>query len=273
VPLAGAAACQAADCALEAATQRAAAALSAGDTGVAVYPLAPGAAATPSETFRPPSRDPPPLDPRASPGPCSARVLRPVPLLCAPAVALDGDGSVWPAGLSRVPSAPASAASAAQPYSSPAVWQLVAVRYAAPLAGTPVARGLPAVFVPAHGAAAVAGAAAARASAAARAVGETAAVERGDARMRKRPAPTMGSLEATLHGGVDAWAGSKRPRAKDLGGSFIRPVPQQVLDNASTTKATLQDLCRERTIAFGDTDSEQSLRTSLRRLNASSTTV
>jgi len=51
------------------------------------------------------------------------------------------------------------------------------------------------------------------------------------------------------------------------------PVPQQLLDEASATKELLQDLCCERTIAFGDTDSAQSLKTSLPRFNASSSTV
>ena len=50
-------------------------------------------------------------------------------------------------------------------------------------------------------------------------------------------------------------------------------MPQQALDNPSTTKATLQDPCQKRTIVFGDSDSEQSLRTSLRRFDASSATV
>jgi len=300
VPLAGAAMRQAADSALVAATRRAADTLSAGDTRVAVFPLAPEATATPPATARLPPGDPPPLRPRAFPGPCAAPVLLPVPLLSAPAVALGGDGAVPPAHLSRVPSAPASAASVAQPSSppavqparlsrvpsapasaasvaqtssSPAVRPSVAVNPAAPLAGTQAVRGPSAVFVSAHEAAAAASAEEARASAAARDAGATAAVARGESNKRKRPAPTVEPLEAALHGVVDAWVASKRPRAEDLRGSSILPVPQSVPDNASTTKATLRDLCRERTIAFGDTDSEHSLRTSLRRFNACSTTV
>jgi len=50
-------------------------------------------------------------------------------------------------------------------------------------------------------------------------------------------------------------------------------VPQQLLDDISTTKSMLQDLLHERTIALGITDSEHSLRTRLRRFNASSKAV
>jgi len=126
-----------------------------------------------------------------------------------------------------------------------------------------------AVLFAARGAAAAAGSRAARASDAALVAGRAGVVARGAAQKRKRPAATIGDLEAVLHTGVSDWVGSKRPRAANPRASFIPPVPQQLLDDASTTKPMLPDLCRERTIAFGDTDSVQSLKTGLRRFNAS----
>lgn len=46
------------------------------------------------------------------------------------------------------------------------------------------------------------------------------------------------------------------------------PVPTQVLHSADTRKATLRALCSQRTIPFGDNDSNASLKTSLLRFNA-----
>jgi len=50
-------------------------------------------------------------------------------------------------------------------------------------------------------------------------------------------------------------------------------VPTQVLDSADTTRATLQALCSQRTILFGDNDSDASLKTSLLRFNAAASTA
>lgn len=43
------------------------------------------------------------------------------------------------------------------------------------------------------------------------------------------------------------------------------PVPTQVLHSDETRKAMLQALCSQRTIPFGDNDSNASLKTSLLR--------
>lgn len=45
-------------------------------------------------------------------------------------------------------------------------------------------------------------------------------------------------------------------------------MPTQVLHSADMRKAMLQALCSQRTITFGDNDSNASLKTSLLRFNA-----
>jgi len=117
------------------------------------------------------------------------------------------------------------------------------------------------------------------ASAAGRAAGRAAAAtKRAAAKKRKRPAATVGILDADLHDGADRRAATKRTR---VGGEaavkgrqgYIPPVPPQVLDGVDTTKKMLEDLCTARTIPFGVADSVESLKTSLRRFNASSATT
>lgn len=64
-------------------------------------------------------------------------------------------------------------------------------------------------------------------------------------------------------------AGEALRRATEFPGS-LRPCQHMCF--AARTRQTLQALCKERTIAFGTDDSDQSFRTSLLRFNASSTT-
>jgi len=81
------------------------------------------------------------------------------------------------------------------------------------------------------------------------------------------------SLEPELHRGVGAWTGSSAAPGRNRGAGFIQPVLSQVLHSTETTRATLKALCSERTIPFGDNDSDESLKTSLRRFNAAASTA
>jgi len=85
----------------------------------------------------------------------------------------------------------------------------------------------------------------------------------------------IGTLEADLHAGVDAWAGASTSHARgaSAGNAYLPAVPMQLLNNPETDRATLVALCDERTIPAGENDSLQSLKTSLLRFNASSSTV
>lgn len=82
----------------------------------------------------------------------------------------------------------------------------------------------------------------------------------------------IGSLHKYLRGGMADWTGRGGTPASDRVSGFTPPVPTHVLRSADTTRQTLQALCKERTIAFGTDDSDQSLGTSLLRFNASFTT-
>lgn len=86
------------------------------------------------------------------------------------------------------------------------------------------------------------------------------------------PCAGIGTLEQDLHGGVTNWTGGGGAVARDGAVGFIPPVPAQVLRSAATTRATLQALCQERTIAIGPDDSDQSLKNRLLRFNACSST-
>jgi len=94
-------------------------------------------------------------------------------------------------------------------------------------------------------------------------------------RRRTRPcagrAETVGELEKSLHRTVDTWMERGKPRT--TAAAYMPPVPLHVLQSASTTRETLQQLCTERTIPFGEDDSAQSLKASLGRFNATGTTV
>lgn len=83
----------------------------------------------------------------------------------------------------------------------------------------------------------------------------------------------IGSLENDLRNGLAGWTGRGRAPASDRAAGSIPHVPTQVLRSSETTRATLQALCKERTIAFGPDDSDQSLKTSLLRFNACASTT
>jgi len=92
---------------------------------------------------------------------------------------------------------------------------------------------------------------------------------------RGKEASTRGvaELEGTLHRGVVTWSQRNRPRAVAPVRAYVAPVAAQVLQSAETTRETLRQLCVERTIPFGADDSTQSLKASLVRWNATSSTV
>jgi len=85
----------------------------------------------------------------------------------------------------------------------------------------------------------------------------------------------IGTLEADLHAGEDAWAGvSTSPaRGTRAGEAYLPAVPLQLLRDEATDRATLAALCAERTIPSAENDSLRSLKTSLLRFNALSSTV
>jgi len=119
-------------------------------------------------------------------------------------------------------------------------------------------------------------AAQAKATAAAGAVGQVAAAMAARSReASRRQTRDIGTLEADLHAGVDAWLGTSTSRARGAskGDAYITAVPMQLWNNPVTDRATLVALCAERTIPAGANDSLQSLKTSLLRFNASSSTV
>jgi len=89
----------------------------------------------------------------------------------------------------------------------------------------------------------------------------------GDRSRRTRPA-TEGALEATLHTSVDVQMERGQPRAAVPMRPYVLPVPLQLLQSPHTTRETLQELCRERGISFGEDDSGASMKASLVRCNA-----
>lgn len=253
----GVAARQAADAALVAATRQAATELS------SVAPLA-GPPAAPA---------PPRTAVHASHAPRAAPLLLPVPLLRAPG-ARDAAGTSSLVAAGSLPVASVETASVQLSPLRAAREPAVAAHVARRLAAT-----VPRALAPADGASRVAGARGARASAAGRAAGRAAAAEkRAAAKKRKWPTATVGRLEADLHDCADRRAGTKRVRVEgDAAGEsrqgYIPPVLPQVLESPNTTKKMLEDLCTVRTIPFGAADSVESLKTSLRRFNASSATT
>ncbi|OSX78480.1 hypothetical protein BU14_0108s0027 [Porphyra umbilicalis] len=119
-------------------------------------------------------------------------------------------------------------------------------------------------------------AAQATATAAAGAVGRAAAAAASRSRAASRcQTRGVGTLEADLHAGVDAWAGARTSHARDpsVADPYLLAVPLELLNNPETDRATLVALCAERTISAGENDSLQSLKTSLLRFNASSSRV
>ena len=119
-------------------------------------------------------------------------------------------------------------------------------------------------------------AAQAKATAAAGAVGRVAAAVTARSRAAfRRQTRGIGTIRADLHVGVDAWSGTgtSRARGASAGDAYITAVPMQILNSPATDRATLVALCAERTIPEGENDSLQSLKSSLMRFNASSSTV
>lgn len=100
------------------------------------------------------------------------------------------------------------------------------------------------------------------------AAGRRAAASHGGAPTRGSAQNPVGTLEDDLHAGVAGWTGEGGSLVRDRTLGFILPVPSELLRSAETTRATLQALCAERTIAFGPDDSDQSLKASLLRFNA-----
>ena len=129
----------------------------------------------------------------------------------------------------------------------------------------------------AHHAALAASAGLTTAVAAAVSVGRVAAsTTRAAATASRRVTHGVGALEADLHSGVDAWTGDDASPVQGSTGApaaYLPAVPMQLLRNDTTDRATLSALCAERTIPAGADESLQSLKTSLLRFNASSSTV
>jgi len=86
----------------------------------------------------------------------------------------------------------------------------------------------------------------------------------------RRQTRGIGTLEADLHAGVSAWTGGGSRRATN---AYLPAVPLQLLQSEATDRETLAALCAERTMPAGEDDSLQSLKASLLRFNASSSTV
>jgi len=103
------------------------------------------------------------------------------------------------------------------------------------------------------------------------AVVAAAALRRRQTRPSAWRAETVGELEQSLHRTVDTWM--DRGSTRVTSSAYMPPVPLHVLQSASTTRETLQQLCLARTIPFGEDDSAQSLKASLGRFNATGTTV
>jgi len=103
-------------------------------------------------------------------------------------------------------------------------------------------------------------AAQAEVTAAAGEVGQVAAAVAARSRAAsRRQTRDIGSLEADLHAGVDAWLGTStcRARGASTGDAYNTAVPMQLLNNPETNRATLVTLCAERIILAGANDSLQ----------------
>lgn len=189
-----------------------------------------------------------------------------------------------PAGpASRPPSGPASAFVPPNDEPTAAARDAAAhPRFALPVAGVatthtaaayPMGSSVP-LLAAARAAGRRAGRGSASAVASATAAGRRAGADRVGAHSGgSNDAAGIGSLDQDLRSGLARWTGRGGAPAGNRAVGFIPPVPTQVLRSADTTRATLQALCQERTIAFGPDDSDQSLKTSLLRFNACASTT
>lgn len=220
----------------------------------ASFTLHAGAVSTPGAPSGAPPNAPPGARPTAPPP-----ELRPVPRTAPPAL--------LPVPVA-VPASTARVAIPDHPSTHPTGAVVTASVVTAPPSSSPALPSLAAAHEAGRHAGAGAAAATSSAIAAGIAAGRRAAAGHGGAPTSGSAQNPVGALEDDLHAGVAGWTGEGGSLASDRTLGFILPVPSELLRSAETTRATLQALCSERTIAFGPDDSDQSLKASLLRFNA-----